>query len=132
MNFDLENLFGGGMAKLSALEECENSWKNLRKNPTEQSFWQAAISAYDLLIPCLDEDALPKELIGIYTALLDFATDEKVIEKAPVLAAAAEAISGIAAYSIVEIPIENARSVRAFTDDDEYIINLDERKIIKE
>ena len=27
MNFDLENLFGGGMAKLSALEDCENSWK---------------------------------------------------------------------------------------------------------
>ena len=46
MNFDLENLFGGGMAKLSALENCENSWKKLIKNPNQEEFWEAAISAY--------------------------------------------------------------------------------------
>lgn len=132
MNFDIESLFGIGMAKISALDECEMSWKKLRKNPTEEAFWPAAKAAYDLLIPCLEKDAVDKELIGVYTALHDFATDEKVLQKAPVLAAAAEAISGLAAYSIAETPIENARSVRAFTDNEEYIINLDKKEIVKE
>ena len=132
MNFDLENLFGGGIAKLSALENCENSWKKLIKNPNQEEFWGAAISAYDLLLPCKDEDALPKELIGIYTVLHDFAENKFINEKEPIMAAIAEAISGIAAYSIVDIPIENARSVRAFTLDDEYIINFDKKEVIKQ
>lgn len=134
MNFDVDNLFGGGFAKLSALEECENIWKNLRKNPTadESQFWVAADMAYNLLVPCLEEDVLPKELIGVFCVLHDFANDENAVKKAPVWAAIAEAISGFGAYSLVEIPLEDARSVRAFCEDYEYVVNFDKKEIIKE
>lgn len=130
MNFEIGNIFGDGFAKMTALEECENKWKKLIQNPTlnEEEFWQAASMAYDLLLPCLDDEALPKELIGIYTLLHDFANSKK----AAVFTGIAEAISGLAAYSIVEIPIEDARSVRAFCEDKEYIVNLDKKEITEE
>ena len=134
MNLDIGNIFGQGFARMTALEECENEWKRLRKNPkfSDEEFWRAASSAYDLLIPCLDEEFVPKELMGIYTLLHDFASDPNVVERSPIWAGIAEAISGIASYSIVEIPIQNARSVRAFYEDKEYIVNLDTKEIIED
>ncbi|MBR5451694.1 MAG: hypothetical protein IKV36_01730 [Clostridia bacterium] len=134
MNFDIANLFKEGFAKMTALDECENLWKKLIQNPTssDDEFWQAASMAYDLLAPCLEDETLPKELIGIYTLLHDFAISDTAQQKAPVWAGIAEAIAGIAAYSIVEIPIENARSVRAFCGDKEYIANLDKKEITEE
>ena len=62
----------------------------------------------------------------------DFANSNEAQQKAPISAGIAEAIAGIAAYSIVEIPIQNARSVRAFCGDKEYVVNLDTKKIIEE
>ena len=62
MNFDIGNVFGQGFARMTALEECEDKWKRLIESPksNDEDFWQAASEAFDLLIPHLDDESLPK------------------------------------------------------------------------
>ena len=134
MNFDISGLFGGSLGRMDELERCEALWKELRANPNadEGKYWQAISGAYDLLSGCLDTDSVPKEVLGVYTVVHDFAISETATKKAPLWAAVAEALAGIAAYSIVETPIEGKRSLRAFTDTDDYIVDIDSKTITKE
>ena len=133
MNFEIGNIFGNDFAKMTLLETLEEGWKKLKQLPLdEDDFWQTATKTYDVLVKCIEEDVVPKELMNLYTVVHDFAVDDNVLTEAAVFAAIAEAISGFAAYSLVEIPIENARSVRAFCGAKEYIVNLDKKEITED
>lgn len=134
MNFNINGLFGGALSRMNEFEECEALWKELCADPAseDEKYWRAVDSAYGLLAVCLESDSVPKEVIGVYTAVHDFAVSESAIKKAPVWAAVAEALSGLAAYSIVETPIEGKRSLRAFTDTDDYIVDIDAKTVTKE